>query len=518
MKSSLIEYNGEQLSLIEIAKRANVSRWSLTEMYKTTNDIYSAIEKVREKKDNKYIEYNGEKLALTSIAKLEKLKVESLKKFYIETNDIYKAVKLANEAKENRKGTIEYNGKKMSMSAICKIHDLERHAVTKYYEKYKDIDKAIELAKESKEKQNGTIEYNGKKMTISGIANLEDIKRDSLKKYYEQYNNINKAVLIAKEAQRRRREAIYKNGKTSIDSFAKYHNLSVLKVEELLDNGNTLDSIEKDLEKENKKEFLMYNGTSLYKYCLDNGYNYWVISYMIEKYKVPVEDAVFEYKRNGQQIPHKWIYEKYGILFKHLMLKYGYDSNRIIKLINFEGYTLEEALVKLIFINDSKLSTIESNWLYDLYEFINASSPYEVFYVSEEEKEVLRKKHFFIEKVKRDLLLYELSEVIDIWSKEELFEMFTIYDITDKEIVTIYSELYQPFNNGLIDPTLEHITRIQNINLVISSSLKNDLKKDQLDKLSNEDKMYCLNKIKLIKDILEQRKEYIENNQNKVRL
>ena len=40
MKSSLIEYNGEQLSLIEIAKRANVSRWSLTEMYKTTNDIY----------------------------------------------------------------------------------------------------------------------------------------------------------------------------------------------------------------------------------------------------------------------------------------------------------------------------------------------------------------------------------------------------------------------------------------------------------------------------------------------
>lgn len=524
MRGELIEYNGKMMTLNAIAKEENVSRQTLTDWYKKTNNIYEAMNSLKKSLSQRNINYNGEILSLKAIANLENIKFETVKKYYDKCNDIYEAVRLAKESKIKKTGSIEYNGKMMSMTAICELNNVERHAVTRYYEQCGDIYKAIELAKESKEKQNGTIDYKGKKMTITGIANLEGIKRDTLKQYYELYNDIDKAVLLTKESQRRRKESLYRNSNTSVDSFSKRYNLSRLKVERELDNGSTLERIEQDIIKKQKKSFLMYDGTSLYKYCIDNGYNYWVISYMIEKYNVDPEEAIYQYRKNGQQIPHKWIYEKYGILFKHLLLKYGFDSNRIIKLINYEGYSLEDAITKLLFISDKSLSILESNWLYDLYYLISTSSPnelnniYEVFFVDDNEKEILRKKHIQIEKIKRDLLLYDISQVIDIWSKDELFEMFTLYDITDKEIITIYTELYQPFNEGVINPTLEHQERIKNINEVISSSIDNNLKKEQLDKLSSQDKIYCLNKIKDIKDILKQRKEYVDGNSKKVRL
>ena len=522
MRGELIEYNGEMLTLNAIAVKEKLSRQSLADWFKKTNNIYDAVNGLRKASGVKRIKYNGEELSLTAISEKENIKYETLKKFYVRENDIYKAVELTKEAKLKRNGSIEYNGKMMSITAIAEQENLERHSLNKYYQSTNDIYEAVKLCREAKEKQNGTIEYNGKKMTISGIAKLEGIKKETLKQYYETYNDINKAVFLTKESQRRRRESLYKNAKTSVDSFAKKYGVSVLKVERELDNGATLESIEQDIIKKEKKDFLMYNGESLYKYCLDNGYNYWVISHMIEKYNVDPDEAVFQYKQNGQQIPHKWIYEKYGVLFKHLLLKYGFDSNRVIKLMNNEGYTLEDAIIKLIFISDNKLSILESNWLYDLYYLISTSSPnelndiYEVFYVTDKEKEILKKKQFKIDKVKRDLLLYDISQVINIWTIEELFEIFTIYEITDKEIVIIYNELYQPFNEGVINPTLEHLSRMDNINNVINSSLKGELTKEQLDLLSSEDKIYSLNKIKLIKSILDRRREYQENN-NKIR-
>lgn len=521
MRGNLIEYNGEMLTLNAIANKENLSRQSLTDWYKKTNNIYEAVEGLKKSSGIKRIKYNGEELSLTAISEKENIKYETLKKFYVRENDIYKAVELTKEAQRKRNGSIEYNGKMMSITAIAAQEDIERHSLDRHYKKLGNIYDAIKECKKAKEIHNGTIEYNGKKRTISGIASLENIKKETLKEYYELYNNIEKAVMLTKESQRRRKESLYRNSKTSVDSFSKYHNIPVLKVEKMLDNGSTLEKIEEDIPTKNN-DYLTYKGESLYRYCLDNGYNYWVIRNMIEKYKVDPDEALFQYKQNGQQIPHKWIYEKYGVLFKHLLLKYGFDSNRVIKLMNNEGYTLDDALVKLVFISDNKLSSLQSNWLYDLYDLINSSSPneleniYETFYVDENEKEILRKKHFKIEKVKRDLLLFDISQVINTWSIEELFEIFTLYEITDKEIIVIYNELYQPFNEGIINPTLEHLSRMDNINTVIKDSLKGELKKEDLDLLSNEDKMYALNKIKLIKSILEQRKEYQEKN-NKMR-
>ena len=37
----------------------------------------------------------------------------------------------------------------MSMTAICELNDVERHAVARYYEKCGDINEAIEMAKYS---------------------------------------------------------------------------------------------------------------------------------------------------------------------------------------------------------------------------------------------------------------------------------------------------------------------------------------------------------------------------------
>lgn len=258
---------------------------------------------------------------------------------------------------------IEYNGEMLTLNAIAVKENVSRQTLTDWYKRTNNIYEAVKLTKSAQAKRNGNILYKGKLMSALSITNLEGIKRDTLKEFYELYDNINKAVFLTKESQKRRRQALYKNNPTSIESFSKYYKISVLKLNELIESGLSLDDIEKQIEKNNKphREITMYNGQSLYQFCLDHGYNYWVINHIINKYNKTVEEAINEYVLNGQQIPTKWIYEKYNILFKHLMLKFSFDSNRVIKIIKEENCDIAYALIKLIFISDKNLKSVESN-------------------------------------------------------------------------------------------------------------------------------------------------------------
>ena len=66
------------------------------------------------------MDYNGEKLSLTAIAKRIGSSNKTLKKYLTETGDIYIAVERCLEIKSKRDldGQIEYNGELLNLNAI----------------------------------------------------------------------------------------------------------------------------------------------------------------------------------------------------------------------------------------------------------------------------------------------------------------------------------------------------------------------------------------------------------------
>ena len=67
------------------------------------------------------------------------------------------------------------------------------------------------------------------------------------------------------------------------------------------------------------KKLVLPNGQSLLEYCIENGLNFSCIYYSIHTYGKTMEEAIKHYREKGQEIPSSWIYEKYGILLKHLL-------------------------------------------------------------------------------------------------------------------------------------------------------------------------------------------------------
>ena len=514
MKGELYEYNEQLMTQAQIAKLEDINRTTLADWYKKTGDMKKAVEGAKKSLAQRNIPYYDEVLSLKAISEKEKVKFESLKKFYEQTDDIYEAVKLTKEAQQKRNGSILYNEKMMSITAIAALNEIGRQALARYYEQTNDIDKSIEMAKKAKEKQHGTINYKGKIMSLTAIADLEGIKRETLKEYYELYGNIEKAVFITKESQLKRKKALLKGKQASYEELSRQFEISVIEIDEIIKSGKSLDTVEKKIKKGvNSDNQLKYDDDSLYRYCLDHSYNYWVINYMIKTYGKTPEEAVKAYVENGQQLPTKWIYEKYDLLFKHLVLRYGLDSNRIVKIMKDNNCGIKEAIKKLVFRtnndnNDFKLAEI--SWMEELFEFVENLSLEEyisikdTFYITEREEEFLREKTLIIENINRQLLLYELSEVVDIWSIDELTEIMELYKISEEEKNTVILDLYSPFKDMVIDPTLEYKERNELIrNIILDENI--DIKSISLNSnLSDKDKSEIIRKRLLLNQIKKQ--------------
>lgn len=485
MKGELYNYNGQMMTQADIAKLEGINRSTLADWYKKTHDMILAVEGAKKSLAQRNISYYDEVLSLKAISEKEKIKFESLKKFYEQTNDIYEAVRLTKEAKIKRNGSILYNGKMMSMSAIALETGLERHALTRYFEQTGDIYKSIELAKIAKDKQHGMIEYKGKVMSITAIADLERIKRDTLKEYYELYGNIEKAIFITKESQLKRKQALLRGKKASYEELARQFDISVIEIDRMINNGISPETLNKKNKTGIRSESqLKYDEESLYKYCLDHSFNYWVINYIIKTYGKTPEEAVKAYVENGQQLPIKWIYEKYGLLFKHLTLNFGLDSNRIIKIMKDNNCGIEEAIKKLIFVSNNTnndFKTAEISWMEELYDFIKDIPTEEylevkdIFYITNREEKFIKEKDILIEQINRQLLLYEFAMIIDEWPIEEILEMMDLYDLTEEEKICIVLDLYSPFKNMVIDPTTEYKNRSIFIrNIITNPTITND--------------------------------------------
>ena len=121
---------------------------------------------------------------------------------------------------------------------------------------------------------------------------------------------------------------------------------------------------------------LMKGDETLRKFCIDNGYNYEVISRAVKLHQMlpnssleeVMNRAIIDYNHQGQKQPSTWIYEKYGNLVKHILTNLNLDSSAILKNMTENVVTLEEAIRHDAFLRCRKESS--NSWLEEPYNYL----------------------------------------------------------------------------------------------------------------------------------------------------
>ena len=88
-------------------------------------------------------------------------------------------------------------------------------------------------------------------------------------------------------------------------------------------------------------------------------------------YNKTLEEAVANYNQNGQETPKAWIYEKYGVLFKHLMLSESIDSGNVIRYMREDYLPLEQAIEKYIIRKNAQKDDLDKDWMEELYDLLS---------------------------------------------------------------------------------------------------------------------------------------------------
>ena len=81
-------------------------------------------------------------------------------------------------------------------------------------------------------------------------------------------------------------------------------------------------------------------------------------------------------------MPNKWIFEKYGLLLRHLMTENSIDIQRIVDYMRKEQISMSEAIEKYIIRRNSKQDKLDSDWMQEVYAVLtdeNMSDEYDDF-------------------------------------------------------------------------------------------------------------------------------------------
>lgn len=209
-----------------------------------------------------------------------------------------------------------------------------------------------------------------------------------------------------------------------------------------------------------KQEYTkLSNGQTLLEYCVENGLNYSFIYRAINTYGKTLEEAVQEYQTNGSNMPNKWIFEKYGLLLRHLMTENSIDIQRVVDYMRNEQISMSEAIEKFIIRRNSKQDNLDADWMQEVYAVLtdeNMADEYDefkkAFYIDDKEEYCIIQSYDEVQKLERKLLLFEIAEAIreNTFSQEEMSELLQIYDVKPEEVETIFLDLYGKYENGIM--------------------------------------------------------------------
>ena len=144
-----------------------------------------------------------------------------------------------------------------------------------------------------------------------------------------------------------------------------------------VDQAKLLNQLARVREKGKEHEpVLMKGDETLRKFCIDNGYNYEVISRAVRLHQLlpyssleeTMNRVIIDYNHHGQHEPSTWIYEKYGTLVKSILTDLNLDSSAILKNMTENVVTLEEAIRHDAFLRCRKEST--NAWLEEPYNYL----------------------------------------------------------------------------------------------------------------------------------------------------
>lgn len=469
LKDHQIEFYGKMLTIYAIARIEGIERVTLRKYYDMYGDIYLAVNRckeIREKLEATKIEYNGEMLAIYAIAQREGIGASSLRKYYDEYKDIYLAVNKCKEIRRKLEETkIEYNGEMLAMRTIAQRVGTTGDTLKRYYEQTGDIYEAIKQYYQKKDEyESGRIEYKGELKFLRTIAKDEGVAETTLRRYYKKYGNIDKAVYMAKIQRSRNQKVTIRNTELSLSDLSIVLGIKESELLNMLNSGMKIDDIKKlKTEKPRKsprsnKKLVLPNGQSLLEYCIENGLNFSCIYYSIHTYGKTMEEAIKHYREKGQEIPSSWIYEKYGILLKHLLLNNNINSQRVVSYMRKENISLNDALEEYVLRKNSKEANVDYDWMHELYSVLtdeNMKDEYDAFkntfYVTDQEEECIIKSYDEIENLQRKLLLYEIAEAFkaNVFEETEKEELLKIYEVTEDEVETIFLDFYNYFENKI---------------------------------------------------------------------
>lgn len=446
-EKNLIEYTGEKLTIGAIAKKEGVKDpKTLKRYYEQEKDIYKAVEKYK----NSQIEYYGEYLTLHAIAKKEGIKSSTLQRYYDREKDIYQAVKKYKKmAKQRKDAKVEYNGEIRTITSIAKELEKVPKTLRKYYKQTGDIYKSIELCEQKEEERElAKVEYNGERKTIIDVAKQEEIPTTTLYRNYHKYKDINKAVFISKIYARKAKTDKQKEENTNKENTRKYDEV-----------------------------IYMSDGQTLREYCMKNEINYRIIYEEIKRKKRTPEEAIEDYQKRGQKSPTYWVHEKYNVLLKHILIQYHIDSNAVLRYMKKENKDIEEAVEKYIVRHNARTNKLNSEWMEEIYNLLKdeeVRKEYEIykdtFYIDNKEEECLKETQEQVKSFRRNLLLFEIADMIESnsFSREEEADILSSYKITSDEIDTIFLDLYGQYDGKvLMGGKEEKLARKRQLNDII---------------------------------------------------
>lgn len=462
-EASLVAYNDERLTIQAIARKEEVDAKTLKKHYDLLGDIYQAIAKCKEGK----IEYNDEKLTLEAIARKEGLKRDTLETHYNRLGDIYQAVEYCKEVKRKREDAkVEYNKEKRTIASIAKELEMDPATLRKYYAQTGDIYLAIQAYKEAQqEAEDAKIEYHGKKTTIKALAREENVAETTLTRYLEKYDTVEKAVFMAKMQRQRTQKIRMKNKDINLYDLSVILGIKYTALVNMLSKGMSIEEIKQQKPQPTtrnklKQEYIaVENGQTLLEYCVENGLNYSYIYRAINTYGKTLTEAVQSYQDNGSQVPRHWIFEKFGLLMRHLMTENQINIQSVVRYMRKENLSMSEAMERFIIRKNAKKQDLDADWMQEIYGVLtddNMADEYDefkkTFWVTDQEEECVIQSYDEMQNFERKLLLFEIAEAIreSTFSPEEMPELLQAYAIKPLEIETIFLELYGNYEEGIL--------------------------------------------------------------------
>ena len=282
------------------------------------------------------------------------------------------------------------------------------------------------------------------------IAKDEGVAETTLDRYYKKYGNIDKAVYMAKIQRNRNQKVTIRNTELSLSDLSIVLGIKESELLNMLNSGMKIEDIKKSKTKKTRKspmsnkKLLLPNGQSLLEYCIENGLNFSCIYYSINTYGKTMEEAIKHYKEKGQEIPSSWIYEKYGLLLKHLLLNNNVNSQRVVSYMRKENISLNDALEEYVLRRNSKEANVDYDWMHELYSVLTDEN-------MKDEYDAFKSTFYVTENLQRKLLLYEIAEAFkaNAFEGAEKEELLKIYEVTEDEVETIFLDFYNYFGNKI---------------------------------------------------------------------